>query len=193
MGWQRVGRDLATEHAFTHAPTADQQSALSAYEAPGTPLGAPGNPSLLHKVHSHGQYSKQGFRMHVISALTAEVPGAKGTCRLPRGGSNFPDGSSRENFIRHQERKSWSLMTTCAEPGGMREGMINLTNWKAVNAVKTHVWGKTEEPKAIEQEKSLRGHWPLFPISFLSFYKKNTAHEWIRKSDFKYWLITWTS
>ena len=54
MGSQRVGWDLATEHAFTHATTANQWSALSTYQAPGAILGATDNPSLLHKVYSYG-------------------------------------------------------------------------------------------------------------------------------------------
>lgn len=43
-----------------------------------------------------------------------------------------------------------------------------------------------------EPRKEKVTQWPLTtsPLFLLSSYKKNTVHEIIRKSDFKYWLIT---
>lgn len=62
-------------------------------------------PTLLHKVYSYGQTISKASANSVISVIIVEAPGARGNHRLPRRGKNFYEGSSRENFVRHRERK----------------------------------------------------------------------------------------
>lgn len=105
-------------------------------------------PPCFTRFTAMGSTISRALAHSVIRAIIVEVPGAKGNCRLPRGGKNLYEGSSRENSVRHWERKEWSLRITCAKPGDVREDMASLTNWKMVNLVKTHVWRKMGKRRA---------------------------------------------